>query len=326
VLLDGEAVSEGADRLPSRVAASPPARVLWRRLRVRRTAMLAGGLIVVLLVLAVAAPLVVKVLGLPAPNHRDASALTVFGGPTGPSSAHPFGVDQFGRDILSQVVYGARASLLVAILGTAIAALVGTIVGVLAGLYRGWVDTLLMRTLDVFMAFPVVVLGLGIGAACGSSGCLQVGGTTLIDPGIATVTFVVALASFSHVARITRRQVLALGATGTIEAARALGAGRGRIVVREILPSLAAPVIVSGSLLIPQNILLESALSYLGVGVRAPTASWGQMISDAGHYTLSGTDAWWYLVFPGGALVLTVLAFNLLGDGLHGALAPGGTR
>ncbi len=178
-------------------------------------------------------------------------------------------------------------------------------------------DTLISRVIDVFLAFPVLVLGLGIGAACGVRGCA--GG--LIQPGLGTVIFIIALSSFTYIARIARGQVLSLREKEFIDASRSLGASNRRILFREILPNLMAPLIVYSSLLIPTNILFEAALSFLGVGIRPPTSSWGQMISDA---TPIFNTAWWYMVFPGAALLLTVLAFNLVGDGLLDALNPRG--
>jgi peptide/nickel transport system permease protein len=204
-----------------------------------------------------------------------------------------------------------------------VAAILGTVIGLVAGFYRGWVDTVLMRTVDVFLAFPVLVLGLGIGAACEVRGCAKIAGVTLIQPGLVTVIFIIALSSFTYIARIVRGQVLSLREKEFVEAARSLGASNSRILYREILPNLLAPLIVYSSLLIPTNILLEAALSFLGVGIRPPTASWGQMIADA---TPIFNTAWWYMVFPGAALLLTVLAFNLVGDGLLDALNPRGTR
>ena len=145
----------------------------------------------------------------------------------------------------------------------------------------------------------------------------------LIQPGIVTVIFIIALLSFTYIARIVRGQVLSLREKEFVEASRSLGASNSRIVFKEILPNLVAPLIVYSSLLIPTNILLEAALSFLGVGIQPPTASWGQMIADA---TPIFNTAWWYMVFPGAALLLTVLAFNLVGDGLLDALNPRGTR
>lgn len=292
-----------------------PLQLFWRRFRQDRVAMVSAGFIIFLILVAIAAPLVVDIFGVSGPNVQDPNALNAFGSPTGPSLAHPLGVDQLGRDVLARIIYGTRVSLEVGIIGTAVAALIGTVVGLLAGFYGRWVDTLLMRMVDVFLAFPVIVLGLGIGDACQVKPCL--GG--LVQPGVSTVIFIIAISSFTYIARIVRGQVLSLREKEFVDAARALGASNTRILVREILPNLLAPLIVYSSLLIPVNILLEAALSFLGVGVRPPTASWGQMISDAsGIFNI----AWWYMVFPGIALLLTVLAFNLLGDGLLDALNP----
>ena len=279
--------------------------------------MVSAGFIIFLILLAIFAPLIIKLLGLPGPNVQDPNATDAFGSPLGPTAAHPFGVDQVGRDVASRVIYGTRVSLVVGIFGTAIATVIGTVMGLVAGFYRGWVDTAVSRFVEVFLAFPVLILGLGIGAACGVRGCA--GG--LIQPGIGTVLFIITIASFTYIARIARGQVLSLREKEFVEASRSLGASNGRILFREILPNLMAPLIVYASLLVPVNILFEAALSFLGVGIRPPTASWGQMISDA---TPIFNTAWWYMVFPGAALLLTVLAFNLVGDGLLDALNPRG--
>ena len=319
LLVESETTVESVELVPDEVAARSPLELFWRRFRSDRVAMASAIFIVILVLVAIAAPLVVDILGLPGPNVQNSNALDAFGSPTGPSSAHPFGVDPLGRDVLSRVIYGARVSLVVGIVGTALAALVGTVVGLLAGFYRGWTDTVMMRSVDVFLSFPVLVLGLGIGAACGVRGCLS----GLIQPGIGTVIFIIALLSFTYIARIVRGQVLSLREKEFVDASRSLGASNRRIIFKEILPNLVAPLIVYSSLLIPTNILLEAALSFLGVGIRPPTASWGQMIADA---TPIFNTAWWYMVFPGIALLLTVLAFKLVGDGLVDALNPKGTR
>lgn len=299
------------------VTARSPRQLFWRRFRNDRVAMASATFIILLILVAIFAPLIVKLLGLPGPNVQDPNATDAFGSPLGPTAGHPFGVDGVGRDVASRVIYGARVSLVVGIFGTAIATFIGTVIGLLAGFYRGWVDTVMSRFVEVFLAFPVLVLGLGIGAACGVRGCA--GG--LIQPGIGTVLFIITISSFTYIARIARGQVLSLREKEFVEASRSLGASNRRILFREILPNLMAPLIVYASLLIPTNILLEAALSYLGVGIRPPTASWGQMIADA---TPIFNTAWWYMVFPGAALLLTVLAFNLVGDGLLDALNPRG--
>jgi ABC-type dipeptide/oligopeptide/nickel transport system permease subunit len=297
------------------VAARSPLQLFWRRFRRDRVALASLAVIALAIVVALAAPLVVKLLGLPGPNVQNPALTDAFGSPLGPSGAHPFGVDELGRDVMSRVIFGTRVSLEVGIIGTAIATAIGVFFGVIAGFFRGWVDTLLSRLVDVLLSIPILLLGLGIGAACAVRGCLS--GT--LQPGISVIIFLIALANWTYVYRIMRGLVLSLREREFVEASRALGASSMRIMFREILPNLVAPIIVYSSLLIPQNILLEAALSFLGVGIRPPTASWGQMIADA---TPIFNTAWWYMVFPGVALLVTVLAFNLLGDGLQDALNP----
>jgi ABC-type dipeptide/oligopeptide/nickel transport system permease subunit len=313
---------EGSLELPSleepgaEIAARSPLQLFWRRLRHDRIALSALVLIGLLVVIAIFAPLIVKLVGAPPPNQQSTTALDQFGTPTGPDGAHLFGVDQLGRDVFSRVIYGTRVSLLVAFVATGIAVAVGVVMGMAAGYYRGWVDTVLSRAMDVLLAFPILLLGIGLASACAlGNGCL--GG--LIRPGLTTVIFVIALAAWPYIARIIRGQVLSLREKEFVEAARSLGASDTRIIFREILPNLVAPIIVYTTLIIPTNILFEAALSFLGVGVQPPTASWGQMIADA---TGIFDTAWWYMVFPGVALLVTVLAFNLVGDGLQDALNP----
>jgi peptide/nickel transport system permease protein len=297
------------------ITARSPWQVFWRRFRRDRVALVSLGFIVVLIAIAIGAPLVVDILGLPGPNTQNLNLTDSFGSPLGPNGSHPFGVDQLGQDVMSRVIYGARISLQVAIIGTGISTVIGVVVGMLAGFYRGWVDTLLSRTTDVVLSIPILLLGLGIGAACSVRGCIS----GLIQPGLGVIIFLIAFATWPYMARIVRGLVLSLREREFVESSRALGASDMRIMFREILPNLTAPIIVYASLQIPTNILIEAALSFLGVGIRPPTASWGQMISSA---TPIFNIAWWYMVFPGAALLLTVLAFNLLGDGLRDALSP----
>jgi peptide/nickel transport system permease protein len=297
------------------IAARSPLQLFWRRFRQDRVALASLAFIALLVLLALAAPLVVKLLGLPGPSVQNPHLTDSFGSPLGPSLAHPFGVDQLGQDVMSRVIYGTRVALEVGILGTLAATLIGVAIGVLAGFYRGWVDTLLSRLTDVVLSIPVLLLGLGIGAACAVRGCVA----GIIQPGLGVIVFIVALVGWPYIARIVRGLVLSLREREFVAASRSLGASNARIMFREILPNLLAPVIVYSSLLIPQNILIEAALSYLGIGIRPPTASWGQMIAAA---TPIFNTAWWYMAFPGIALLLTVLAFNLLGDGLQDALNP----
>ena len=298
------------------ITARSPLQLFWRRLRRDKVSMVAFVVIVLLIAIAIFAPVLVSLFNAADPRETDSSALSLFGAPEGPSGEYFFGVDNLGRDIFSRVLYGARVSLEVAFIGTGIAVVIGTVVGLLAGYYRGWVDTLLSRFTDVVLAFPILLLGLGLAAACsGAEGCLN----GLIEPGLPVVITVIAVVNWTYIARIVRGQVLSLREKEFVEAARSLGASDRQIIVREILPNLIAPLIVYSSLLIPANILLEAALSFLGVGVGAGTPSWGGMISDA---TGQFPEAWWWMLFPGLALLITVLAFNLLGDGLQDALDP----
>jgi len=357
------------------IAARSPLQLMWTRFKEDRVALVALGFVVLLVLVAVFAPLVVRLLGVPPPGKLDKSTLDSFGTPTGPSADHLFGVDPLGRDVLARTIYGARVSLEVAIVSTAIATVIGVVLGMFAGFYRGWADTLISRFMDVLLAFPVLLLAIGLASACSfGKGCLAgavqpimvglvvlialvvvvaalrqwhegfiprrralravalaiVGGVAAallvpavipneIEPGLPVVIVVIAFVSWPYLARLVRGQVLSLREKEFVEASRSLGAANARIVFRELLPNLWAPIIVYATLVIPTNVLFEAALSFLGVGVQAGQPSWGAMLSDA---TGSFDTAWWYMVFPGVALVLTVLAFNLVGDALSDALNP----
>jgi peptide/nickel transport system permease protein len=302
------------------ITARSPLQLFWRRFRQDRVAIVALAFIVLLIIVAIAAPLIIKALNLHPLNSPNTNELDPFGQPIGPNSAHPFGVDDLGRDVLARTIYGSRVSLEVAFVSTGIAVFIGVAVGIVAGFFGGWIDAALSRIMDVILAFPILLLAIGLSSACTlGNGCL--GG--LITPGRTTLIFVIALASWPYIGRIIRGQVLSLREKEFVEAARSLGAGNGRIMRREILPNLVAPIIVYSSLVLPTNVLYEAALSFLGVGVQPPTASWGQMIANAAPISDS---AWWYMTFPGVALVLTVLAFNLVGDGLQDALDPRTTQ
>jgi peptide/nickel transport system permease protein len=323
LLLEAEAAAEaGIEAVSGGIAARSPLEIFWRRFRSDRVAIASLVFIVVLVLIAVLAPLIVGLVSAPGPNVQNSGALDQFGTPTGPNFAHHhlFGVDPLGRDVFARVLYGARVSLLVAFVATGISMIVGVTAGMVAGFYRGWVDSVISRTIDVLLAFPILLLGLGLAAACSlGKGCL--GG--IVKPGLTVVIFVIAFVNWTYIARIVRGQVLSLREKEFVESARSLGASNSRIIFREILPNLVAPIIVYATLIIPQNILFEAALSFLGVGVQPPTASWGAMLADA---TSIFDSAWWYMVFPGVALLLTVLAFNLVGDGLQDALHPKAAR
>jgi ABC-type dipeptide/oligopeptide/nickel transport system permease subunit len=378
----GGTITDEAAGTPQEIAARSPLELFWRRLRGDKVALVALGFIVLLILIAIFAGQIVKLFGAHPPNAQNSDALDEFGSAAPPGHGYIMGTDALGRDVFSRTLYGARVSLLTAFVATGLIVLIGVTLGMIAGYYRGAVDTVLSRSMDVVLAFPVLLLALGLGAACSLQGCLSANSmgrdlvilgllfmaapvvssaisqargragfsavtgsdwvlrlapgavvivfglvlafvlsakTTLIQPGLAVVIFVITLAGWPYMARIIRGQVLSLREKEFVEAARSLGASDSRIIFRHILPNLVAPIIVYTTLLIPTNILFEAALSFLGVGVQPPTASWGAMIADA----ISIFDtAWWYMTFPGVALLLTVLAFNLVGDGLQDALNP----
>jgi peptide/nickel transport system permease protein len=296
------------------VTARSPLQLFWRRFRKDKVAMVAAGFVVLAVLVAILAPVIVKVVGAPDPNVQNPDLLDDFGSPSGPTAENWLGVDQRGRDVFSRVVYGTRVSLEVAFISTAIIVTVGVVIGLIAGYYRGWTDSLLTRAMDVMLAYPVLLLAIGLGVAC-ADGCLS----GAIQPGLTVVVTVISLSLWPYMARIVRGQVLSLREKEFVEAAKSLGASNRRIIFREILPNLVAPIIVYGTILIPQVILFEAALSFLGIGIEPGTPSWGSMISDAvGVFDI----AWWFMTFPGLALLLTVLAFNLVGDGLQDALNP----
>jgi ABC-type dipeptide/oligopeptide/nickel transport system permease subunit len=297
-----------------------PRELFWLRFKQDKLALVSLAFLFVLILIAIFAPVVVSIFGAPDPNMTNSDALDIFGTPTGPSSAHLFGVDQLGRDVFSRVIYGARVSLIVAFVSTFIATVAGVFAGLMAGYFRGVVDSIVSRSVDVLLAIPYLLLASGLAAACAfGGGCL--GG--LLQPGLPVVIAVISFTSWTYMARIIRGQTLSLREKEFVEAARSVGASDRRIIFREILPNLIAPIIVYASTLLPTVILYEAALSFLGVGVEPPTSSWGQMISDA---TPTFDTAWWYMLFPGIALVLTVLAFNFVGDAMQDALNPRQSR
>jgi peptide/nickel transport system permease protein len=300
------------------VEGKSPRQLFWERFRRDKTALASLAFIILLILVAVFAGVIAKHLVGHGPNELFRSdTLDEFGLPKGPSADFFFGADQAGRDVFVRILYGARTSLLVALVATGIAVLIGTVLGLIAGYIRGFTDTAISRSIDVILAMPLFLFAIGIVAACGTSkeGCL--GG--LIEPGRSLVIFVIALFSWPYIARIIRGNTLSISQKEFVEAARSLGASNLRIMFREVLPNLVAPIIVYTTLLIPSNILFEAALSFLGLGVPPDTPSWGQMLSDASSVF---DVAWWLMLFPGLFLVATTLAFNLLGDGLRDALDP----
>lgn len=319
--LETQEAAADVELQPAEVTARSPWELFVRRFREDRVALVAMIFLVFLILVAILAPVVVSLFGAPGPNVADQNALDpLFRQPTGPSGTHYFGVDQLGRDVFSRVIYGARVSLIVAFASTVLATVVGVGLGLLAGFFRGATDTVISRLVDVWLAIPYLLLATGLAAACSfGNGC--VGG--LIKPGIPVVIAVIAFTSWTYPTRIIRGQVLSLREREFVEAAHSLGASNFRIVFRELLPNLTAPIIVFASTFLPTAILYEAALSFLGVGVQPPTSSWGQMISDASQ---NFATQWWYMLFPGLALLFTVLAFNFVGDAVQDALNPRAKR
>jgi peptide/nickel transport system permease protein len=307
------------DLVPA-VAGRSVVQIAWRRLR-RDHAATAGAVVVVLLIVAaIAAPLIVKVLGQPPDEFHQNLIDPTFGAPKGRfggvSVHHLFGLEPInGRDLFSRTLYGARISLLVAFGATLLSVTIGTVLGVLAGYRGGWVDAVIARTMDVFLAFPLLLFALALGGAV-QGRAFGLSGTPLR---VALLIVVIGFFNWPYIGRIVRGQTLSLREREFIEAARSLGAGTGHILFRELLPNLVGPILVYGTLLIPTNILFEAALSFFGVGVTEPTPSWGGMLTDAVPlYTVAPG----FVIVPGAAIFVTVLAFNLLGDGLRDALDP----
>ncbi|MEU6734888.1 ABC transporter permease [Streptomyces physcomitrii] len=298
--------------------------IAWRRLKQDRVA-LAGGLTIVFLVLvAIFAPVIVSLLGHPPTEfHQDQlEELTNLpkGDLGGVSGDFLFGVEpNTGRDIFSRVVYGARISLLVAVLAAVVAVVLGTLFGIIAGYFGGWVDSVISRAMDLLLSFPQLLFIISLVSVLPD----DLLGLTGSGVRVAVLIGVIGFFGWPYVGRIVRGQTLSLREREYVEAARSLGGGRRHILFRELLPNLVAPITVYATLMIPTNILTEAALSFLGAGVRPPTASWGGMMRDAlGMYEHDPM----FMVFPGLAIFVTVLAFNLFGDGLRDALDPKGSR
>jgi peptide/nickel transport system permease protein len=278
----------------------------WRRLRSDRVSMIALAVIVIMVLLAIFAPAVAALTHHPVNMAYPVNGESEDGNPVGPgTNGFLLGTDSTGRDLLVRVLYGARISLFVGVVTTLIASVLGVAVGLIAGYFGGIIDTVLARFTDAVLAFPYIVLALALAAVFG--------------PSLKIILVMITFFSWAGIARIVRGQTLSIKEKEYIEAARSLGAGPFRIMFFDILPNLLAPVLVIGTLYIPNAVVFESTLSYLGLGVQPPTPSWGNMLADAQNFY---QVAWWYLVFPAAALLITTLAFNLLGDGIRDAMDP----
>lgn len=315
-----EAVLTGIER--SQIEGRSLGQIAWMRFKRDKVAV-AGGIVVILLVLlAILAKPIESVFGLdPTAFHQDlvdpvkVAPKGAFGGM---SWAHPLGIDpQFGRDLLARIIEGSWVSLLVATGATILSNIIGTVLGVIAGYYGGWVDSLISRLMDTFLAFPLLLFAISISASL-QDGAFGLNGLPLR---ITVLIFVIGFFNWPYMGRIVRGQTLSLREREFVEAARSLGARGPYILFKELLPNLVAPILVYSTLLIPTNILFEAALSFLGVGIAPPQASWGGMLNDAVDLFYADPQ---YMVVPGMAIFITVLAFNLLGDGLRDALDPRG--
>ena len=222
-----------------------------------------------------------------------------------PSAQHWLGTDPLGRDVLSRIIFGSQVSLKVGFVAVGLATLIGIIVGAAAGYYGGWVDLVLMRFVDLMLCFPSFFLILAVIA--------------LLEPSIFNIMVIIGVTSWMGVARLVRAEILSLKEREFVTAARALGASDVRLIMRHLLPNALAPVMVSATLMVAGAILTESALSFLGLGVQPPTPSWGNMLT-AGKDNIE--IAWWLSVFPGLAILITVMSYNLLGEGIREAIDP----
>jgi peptide/nickel transport system permease protein len=302
--------------------------IAWSHLKRDKLALAGGVVIVLFILLAVFADPIAtayaNIAGRPGEtyatghNTPPSDALdSLTGLPVGPfsgvSSKFWLGVVPLsGADILTNLLYGARTSLVIAGFATVVSLVLGVLAGVVSGFYRGWIDTVLSRIMDVLLSFPTLLFSLAL---------VSISGIISTSPFVryAVIVFVLGFFAFPYIGRIVRGQVLSLREKEFVEAARSLGAGNARIMFREIAPNLVGPILVYATLSIPNNILGEAGLSFLGVGVIPPTPSWGQMLSDAGGYIQVDP---FYIFLPGLAIFITVLAFNLFGDGLRDALDP----
>ena len=295
-----------ADQLAAASAVTTPAQPrrspasLWtdalRRLRRNRAAVGGGIAVVLIALLAILAPVVAP---------YDPIKVTASEALRPPSPSHPFGTDQFGRDILTRVLYGGQISLRIGLISVGIASLAGIILGLVAGFYGGTVGAVIMRLIDMLLAFPGILLALAI--------------VGLLGPSLVNLMIAVGIANIPHYTRVVRASVLSIKSSVYVDAARVIGCGDARIMFQHILPNALASVIVMATLGVASAILTGAGLSFLGLGVQPPTPEWGAMLSG-GRDQLR--NSWWITTFPGLAIMVTVLAINLFGDGLRDALDP----
>ncbi|MEW6631790.1 MAG: ABC transporter permease [Pseudomonadota bacterium] len=285
-----------AARIPAKRRAG-----VWRKLARRPLAMLGLAIIAIVLAGAILAPWLTGY----DPNEQMFDGLTLEGAPLPPNAKFWLGTDLLGRDLLTRILFGARTSLIIGIVANGVALLIGTLVGVTAGYFRGWIGSALMRFTDLMMAFPALLLAICLAA--------------VFQPSLWIVAMVIALVNWVQTARVIYTETSSLSEREFIAAERTIGAGAPRILLRHILPHLLPTIIVWGTLGISTTVLLEATLSYLGIGVQPPTASWGNVIFENQTYFQAAP---WLVFFPGAAILALALAFNLVGDALRDILDP----
>lgn len=300
----GRAGPEQLSIVPAAAGVARPVRrapSAWARVRRSPTALAGLAVIVVVCALAVLAPWIAPY----DPSEQFFDGLTIEGRPLPPRGRFLLGTDLLGRDLLSRLIYGARISLLIGVVANGAALAIGTVFGTIAGYFKGWIGAVFMRLTDMMMAFPALILAIALAA--------------ILRPSLWIVALVIAMVNWVWIARVIYSQVLSISEREFIEAARALGAPTARIFRKHLLPHLVPTLLVWGTLGISTTVMFEAALSFLGVGVRPPTPSWGGTISESQSYFL---EAPWLVAFPGIAILLTSLSFNLVGDVLRDALDP----
>ena len=270
--------------------------VFWKRFSRNRVALTGGVVVIVLFLVSLLAPWI---------TPYDPDSLDLYNVLMPPSGAHWFGTDVLGRDVFTRVLFGAKISLKVGFVAVGIAVIIGTLIGLVSAYYGGWMDTVLMRFVDIMLCFPTFFLILAVIA--------------MLEPSIWYIMIIIGLTGWMGVARLVRAEVLSIRERDYVMAARAIGASDVRIIFRHVLPNAMGPVLVSATLGVAGAILTESALSFLGIGVQPPTPSWGNILTSGKDYI---EFAWWLSLFPGGAILITVLSYNLLGEGIRDALDP----
>ncbi|MCL6570756.1 MAG: ABC transporter permease [Bacillus sp. (in: Bacteria)] len=282
--------------IPAEEEFTPPWKEAWQSFYKNRLALIGLGIVIFFIIIAIIAPII-------APYSFKEQVLA--DRMQAPSSTHWFGTDDFGRDIFSRIVYGARISLWVGFFSVLGSVVVGTLLGIVAGYYGRWVDAIISRIFDIMLAFPSILLAIAV--------------VSILGPSLQNALIAIAIINIPNFGRLVRSKVLSVKQEEYIMAARAVGMKDRRILLRHILPNSVSPVIVQATLAIATAIIEAAALGFLGMGAQAPTPEWGKMLADSKNYI---TQAPWTLIFPGVAIMLTVLGFNLMGDGLRDILDP----